>query len=130
MDTHHEGPLEGIGQIAIRVQDLDRAVQFYRDRLGLPFLFRAPGMAFLECGGIRLMLGLPDSDELDHPSSILYFDVVDIERAHRELGDRGIEFEEGPRRVAELESAELWMAFFRDPDRNLMALMEERPLKG
>lgn len=130
MDTSDEGLLEGIGQIAIRVHDLDRAVEFYRDRLGLPFLFRVPGMAFLDCGGVRLMLALPESDEFDHPSSVLYFEVDGIDQAHRELADRGLEFEEPPRKVADLESTGLWMAFFRDPDRNLMALMDERPLEG
>lgn len=130
MDTRHDGPLERIGQIAIRVHDLDRAVEFYCDGLGLPLLFRVPGMAFLDCDGIRLMLGLPEGEELDRPSSIIYFEVDEIERAHRDLDGRGVEFEEGPHKVADLESAELWMAFFRDPDRNLMALMDERPREG
>lgn len=130
MDASGEALLERIGQISVRVHDLDRAVEFYRDRLGIPFLFRVPGMAFLDCGGIRLMLALPEDDEFDHPSSVLYFEVGGIERAHGELRAEGVEFEDGPRKVADLESAELWMAFFRDPDRNLMALMDERPREG
>lgn len=127
METSDEGPLDGIGQIAIRVHDLERAVEFYRDDLGLRHLFQVPGMAFLDCGGVRLMLTLPESDEFDHPSSVLYFEVEALDRAHRQLSDRGIEFEEDPHKVADLEEGELWMAFFRDPDRNLMALMDERP---
>lgn len=130
MDASGEALLERIGQISVRVHDLDRAVEFYRDRLGIPFLFRVPGMAFLDCGGIRLMLALPEDDEFDHPSSVLYFEVEGIERAHDQLRAEGVEFEDGPRKVADLESAELWMAFFRDPDRNLMALMDERPREG
>lgn len=126
MNTADGDLLGPIGQISIRVHDVDRAVAFYRDTLGLREFFRAPGMAFLECGGVRLMLSLPERDELDHPSSILYFRVRGIEGSHRDLTARGVAFEEGPHRVAELDSGELWMAFFRDPDRNLMALMEER----
>lgn len=130
MDASDDALLERIGQISLRVHDLDRAVEFYRDVLGLRHLFRVPGMAFLECGALRLMLTLPESDEFDHRSSVLYFEVEQIERAHRELDERGVEFEGPPHKVADMEAAELWMAFFRDPDRNLMALMCERAREG
>lgn len=118
--------LGAIGQIAVNVRDLERAVGFYRDTLGLPFLMEAPGMAFFDCGGTRLMLGLPESDEYDHPASILYFRIADIETAHRELAGRGVEFRREPFLVARMPDHELWMAFFRDSEGNTMALMEEK----
>lgn len=128
MATSDDGPLEALGQVAIRVHHLARAVESYRDdALRLRHLFRAPGMALLECGGVRLMLTLPESDEFDHPSSLLYFEVEGIDGTHRELRARGAEFERDPHKVADLGASELWLAFFRDPDRNLMALMAERP---
>ena len=119
--------LDAIGQIALRVHDVDEAVEYYRDRLGMRFLFQVPGMAFFDCEGVRLMLGLPEGAAQDHPGSILYFRVPDIEAAHAALRDRGVEFVEGPRKVAELESHDLWLAFFRDPWSNPLALMSEVP---
>ena len=119
--------IKGIGQIHISVADVDRAVEFYRDMLGLPFLFRVPGqpMAFFDCGGVRLMLGVPESPAVDHPSSVLYYRVEDLRAAHATLTGRGVRFENEPHLVARLPDHELWMAFFRDVDANLLALMSE-----
>lgn len=118
--------LERIGQIAIPVHDVPRAIAFYRDLLGLRFLFDAPpSMAFLECGGVRLMLTIPEAAH-DHPSSIVYFAVSDVERTYAELRDRGVEFIDAPHVVSRLAGTELWLAFFRDPDGNVMGLMQER----
>lgn len=118
--------LERIGQIAIPVHDVPRAIAFYRDVLGLRFLFEAPpSMAFLECGGVRLMLAIPEAAH-DHPSSIFYFTVTDIETTYASLRDRGVEFIDAPHVVARMGAAELWMAFFRDPDGNVMGMMQER----
>jgi methylmalonyl-CoA/ethylmalonyl-CoA epimerase len=114
-----------IGQIAINVHDLGRAVTFYRETLGMRFLFQAPKLAFFDCGGIRLMLGLPEKPEFDHPSSVIYFTVADIKEAFETLSARGVVFEGEPHVVARLEASDLWMAFFRDADRNLLALMRE-----
>lgn len=127
MDAASDTPLVRIGQIAVRVRELDTAIEFYRDTLGLEFLFRVPRMAFLDCGGVRLMLAVPEEEEYDHPASTLYFEVAEIEGAFRELSSRGVPFEGPPHRVADLGTRELWMAFFRDPAENLMALMAERP---
>ena len=118
--------LSEIGQIAVNVHDLDRATAFYRDALGIPHLFSAPGMSFFDCGGVRLLLGLPETPEVDHPPSILYFRVADIQEAHRILAGRGVGFEGESHVVHRTETHELWMAFFRDSERNLMALMSER----
>jgi methylmalonyl-CoA/ethylmalonyl-CoA epimerase len=118
--------LSRIAQIAVIVHDLDRAAGFYRDTLGMKEMFRVPRMAFFDCAGLRLMLGLPEKPEFDHPSSIIYFDVPDIQEAHRTLAGRGVRFETEPHFVAPLGPRDLWMAFFRDSEDNLMALQSER----
>jgi len=119
--------LTEVGQIAMSVQDLDAATAFYRDVLGLPFLFQAPGMSFFQCGDIRLMLGQPETPQSGDPSSIIYYRVEDARSAYETLKGRGVEFEQEPLLVHKTEDHELWMAFFRDPDRNLLALMSEVP---
>jgi predicted enzyme related to lactoylglutathione lyase len=116
--------LSAIGQIAVNAHDLDRAVEFYRDKLGIKHLFSVPPkMAFFDCAGIRLMLALPETKEFDHPSSILYFNVDDIQQAFATLSERGVPFEEEPIFVANMGTYDLWMASFRDSENNLMALM-------
>lgn len=119
--------IDGIGQIAIVVHDVPRATAFYRDTLGLRFLFDAPNLAFFDCGGVRLMLSTPSSPEFDHPGSIVYYKVADIDRAYHVLAERGVAFDQKPHVVAKLEAHDLWLAFFRDPDKNMLALMCERP---
>jgi len=123
--TPTEFGLARIGQIAVIVKDLPRATRFYRETLGMKFLFEVPGMAFFDCDGIRLMLGLPEKPEFDHPASILYYQVGDIRAAHELLVARGVEFIEPPRLVAPLQHADLWLAFFRDSEGNPLALMSE-----
>jgi len=118
--------LSRIGQVSMRAQDLDRAIAFYRDTLGLPFLFKAPPqLAFFDCGGVRLMLDVPESPALDHPGSILYFAVEDIQQAHALLVARGTTFRRDPHLVARLPDREVWMAFFDDSEGNTLALMSE-----
>ena len=120
--------LSGIGQIAITVKDLGRAVAFYRDTLGLRFLFEAPPkMAFFDCGGVRLMLGVPEKPEFDHPASVLYYKVGDIQAAWKSLSEAGADLRSAPHLVARLPGHELWMAFFRDTEGNTLALMSEVP---
>ncbi len=114
-----------IGQIAITVHDVPRAVTFYRDSLGLRLLFEMPRMAFFDCGGVRLMLGVPEKPEFDHPSSILYFKVPDLRQTHQTFVARGVEFVTPPHLIARMPDHELWMAFFRDLDDNTLALMSE-----
>jgi catechol 2,3-dioxygenase-like lactoylglutathione lyase family enzyme len=116
-----------IGQIAINVHDVDRATAFYRDILGLPLLFTAGGMAFFDCGGIRLMLARPEKPEFDHPSSVLYLTVSDIEAAHQRMLKSGVQFEDKPHVIARMPNHDLWMTFFHDSERNLLALMSEVP---
>src|ERR1700722_9108455 len=117
--------LSAIGQIAMTSHDIARTVEFYRDKLGIRFLFEAPNMAFFDCGGIRLMLG-PSEGTKDSFSSIVYFKVDDIETASDALKARGVAFERDPHLVAKMPDYDLWLAFFRDPDRNTLALMCEK----
>jgi methylmalonyl-CoA/ethylmalonyl-CoA epimerase len=116
--------LSTIGQIAITVTDVARAIAFYRDTLGIKLLFQMPNMGFFDCGGVRLMLSGSDKPG-ETFSSVIYFKVADIQTAAKELAARGVAFEREPHMIAKLPDHELWMAFFRDPDRNLLALMSE-----
>jgi predicted enzyme related to lactoylglutathione lyase len=120
-------PLAQIGQISIVVQDIARATAFYRDALGLPFLFEAPGLAFFQCGPVRLMLGGAEDPEFDHKASVLYFDVADIDAAHQALAARGVKFRDGPHVVHRANDRALWMAFFEDSEGNVFAIMAWRP---
>jgi methylmalonyl-CoA/ethylmalonyl-CoA epimerase len=128
MPTHAPASpgLSQIGQIAIAVKDLGAAVTFYRDVLSLPFLFDAPpNLAFFDCGGVRLMLTIPEKPEFDHPSSILYFKVPNIQETTAVLKSRGVTFESDPHLIAKMPSHDLWMAFLRDPEKNLIGVMSE-----
>jgi len=124
--AEHDLSQSRIGQIAVVVQDLDRAVAFYRDTLGLRFLFQAPPrLAFFDCGGVRLMLDVPEEEEFKHASSIFYCKVDDIQGTWATLRDRGVDFRDEPHLVARMPDHELWMAFFRDGEGNTLALMSE-----
>lgn len=118
--------LNRIGQIAITVRDLPRAVAFYRDVLGIRHLFDAgPKLSFFDCGGVRLMLDIPEQPEFQHPPSILYYKVEDILATHRELKEKGVRFEDEPHVIAKLPDHALWMTFARDSEGNVFALMSE-----
>jgi methylmalonyl-CoA/ethylmalonyl-CoA epimerase len=119
--------LESIGQIAINVKDTARARAFYRDVLGLRHLFDAgPNLAFFQCGGVRLMLSPPSKPEHDNPGSIIYYKVADLVATHAAMVARGAAFEAEPHLVATMPDHALWMAFLRDSEGNLLALMEEK----
>ena len=115
-----------LGQIAINAKDVDRAIAFYQDVLGLKLLFKAPpSLAFFDCGGVRLMLDHAEKPEFDHLSSVLYFSVPDIQSAYLKLKESGVRFEDEPHVIAKMPSHDLWMTFFRDSESNLLALMSE-----
>ena len=117
--------LSRIHQISMRAHDVDRAVRFYRDTLGLPFLFAAPPrLAFFDCGGVRLMLSTPEP-AFDHPGSVLYFAVDDIRQMHEALTSRGVAFRTAPHKIATLADREVWLADFEDSEGNTLALMSE-----
>jgi predicted enzyme related to lactoylglutathione lyase len=123
------GAIEGVGQIHISVADIDRAVAFYRDVLGLAFLFQVPGqkMAFFDCGGVRLYLGVP-SDPKYRSNALLYYTVGDIDAAYESLAAKGVEFLSEPRVIHRTDASELWMAGFQDPEGNYAQIMCEKPL--
>jgi len=126
MNTAAGTGISRIGQIAITARDVERAAAFYQDVLGLKLLFKAPpGLAFFDCGGVRLMLSRPEKPEFDHPSSILYFAVPDIQAAHLSMKAHGVHFEDEPHLLAKMPDHDLWMTFFRDSEGNLMGLMSE-----
>jgi methylmalonyl-CoA/ethylmalonyl-CoA epimerase len=118
--------LSAIGQIALPVRDLRRAVAYYRELLRVPFLFEAPpGLAFFDCAGIRLMLDTTTAQKTASGGSILYYRVEDIAFAYNTLKSRGIEFEDAPHLIHKFPDHELWMCFFRDSEGNNLALMSE-----
>jgi len=117
--------IERIGQVALSVSDLERSRAFYRDTLGLEFLFDAGNMAFLRCGDVRLMLGTSDKP-VEAGGTILYYKVADLEAAHGVLVERGVQFFSEPHLVARMPDHDLWMAFLRDPDGYAVGLMCEK----
>ena len=120
----HTG-LSRIQQISMRAHDVDRAVSFYRDTLGLPFLFAAPPrLAFFDCHGVRLMLSTPEPG-FDHPGSVVYFAVDDIRAIYDRLRSRGVAFSTEPHKIATLADREVWLADFADSEGNTLALMSE-----
>lgn len=114
-----------LGQVSVPVKDVNRAVAFYRDVLELKLLFQAGNMAFFELDGVRLLLSVAESPEFDHPGSILYYDVPDIQAACELLRSRNVEFLGAPHVIGKLGSTEVWMAFCRDTEGNVLAVMSE-----
>ena len=123
--TRPAAGLGRIGQIHVTVKDLARATAFYRDVLGLRFLFEVPRMSFFDCAGTRLMLGEAEKPGDTPYASVLYFTVPDIHETHAALKDRDVELIGEPHFVAKMETHDLWMAFFKDSEGNTMALMSE-----
>jgi catechol 2,3-dioxygenase-like lactoylglutathione lyase family enzyme len=117
--------LSRIGQIAVNAHDLPRAVAFYRDALGMRFLFEVPKLAFFDCAGVRLMISLPESAEFDHPASVIYYKVDDIGGSYAAMLSRGVTFVDQPHLVAKLPDHDLWMVFLKDTEGNTLALMSE-----
>ncbi|SDN53839.1 methylmalonyl-CoA epimerase [Paenibacillus sp. yr247] len=122
-----ENSLTQIAQISVNAADIERAVIFYRDTLGMNFLFQASQVAFFDCNGIRLMLSLPENPEFTHPSSVIYDKVEDIKRVYEVLIERGVSFINEPHVAANMGSIDIWMAFFRDTEGNTLALTSEVP---
>jgi predicted enzyme related to lactoylglutathione lyase len=119
-------PIE-LGQVAVTVSDVGKALPFYRDVLGLEHLFSpAPNLAFLAAGSVRIMLTTPQGAGSAGANSILYFKVADIGATHAAMVERGAVSERAPQLTAKLPDHELWMGFLRDPDGNIVGLMEEK----
>jgi methylmalonyl-CoA/ethylmalonyl-CoA epimerase len=120
-----------VGQILIPVDDLDRGIAFYRDTLGLRYLFSAPPkMSFFQSGKVRLLVGVPEDGQPRQRGAVVYFRVPDIHAVHRTLVERGVKFVGSPTMIHRAGSTELWLAEFRDPDGNQLALMSELPVGG
>ena len=116
-----------LGQIALTVSDVQRSSAFFRDKVGLRFLFAAgPTLAFLDLGGVRLMLSAPEGDFTPGSSTVLYLKVPDIDVAFADMKARGVSFVDTPHLIAPMPDHDLWMTFFRDPDGHTLALMCER----
>ena len=120
-----------IAQLLIPIEDFDKGVAFYRDTLGLAFLFAAPPqMAFFNCGGVRLLVGVTPAGQQAQRGSTIYFKVADIRAVFSTLEDRGVRFAAEPHVVNRSPKSELWLAEFKDPDGNQLALMSEVALGG
>lgn len=121
--------LSRIVQIAVTVSDLEKSLTFYRDVLGMRFLFQAPNVVFFDCDGVRLMLGLggANTDAAARQGTIVYFMAADIRSTYAALVQRGAPAEREPSVIARLGSVDVWLGFVRDLDDNLIGLMEEVP---
>jgi methylmalonyl-CoA/ethylmalonyl-CoA epimerase len=117
--------IQKIGQIGVPVQNIERAIHFYKDELGLPLLFSMDTMAFFDCNGIRLMLSLPEKEQFAHPSSVIYFQVENIKEKYEELLSKGVQFLDEPHIVAKMGQTETWMTFFKDTEDNTHAFISE-----
>lgn len=117
--------IQKVGQIGVPVQNLEKAVHFYQEQLGLPLLFQTGNMAFLDCNGLRLMLSLPEKEQYAHASSVIYFQVADIQTAFEELTNKNVTFIDEPHLVAKIGQTETWMTFFKDTEDNTHALVSE-----
>jgi methylmalonyl-CoA/ethylmalonyl-CoA epimerase len=117
--------VQKVGQIAVPVKNLDQAVHFYKEKLELPLLFTSNGLAFFECNGLRLLLSVPEKEEFAQSSSIIYFQVSDINEAYGDLLNKDVTFIDEPHLIAKMGQTETWMAFFKDSEGNTLALMSE-----
>jgi methylmalonyl-CoA/ethylmalonyl-CoA epimerase len=116
-----------IGQIALPTRDVDRAEAFYGEKLGLRKLFRFGDLTFFDCAGVRLLVEKVRDAEPLSAGGTIYLRCADIALAVKELTARGVAFYQQPHLIAEMDDHDLWMAFFKDPDGNSLALMHEAP---
>lgn len=121
------GLIRKLGQVSLPARDIVRAIQFYRDTLGLPYIWNNSRMAFFQVGATRLLIELPEDPEFDR-GSILYFDVEDIDATAATLKARGVLFEDEPHHIGDLGDIAVWMTFFRDSEGNLVGLQCERSI--
>lgn len=117
--------IQKVGQIGIPVKNLEQAIDFYKNKLGLTLLFNTDNMAFLECDGMRLLLSLPEKEEFAKSSSVIYFQVENIKDTYEDLVAKEVTFIDEPHVVAKMGQTETWMTFFKDTEGNTLALMSE-----
>jgi len=117
--------VQKVGQIGVPVKDLNRALDFYKEKLGLPLLFNTDRLAFFQCDELRIMLTLPESEGFSKSSSVIYFQVNNIRDSYEDLLSKEVIFIDEPHIVAKVGQIETWMAFFKDTEENIHALMSE-----
>ena len=122
-------PIKNVGQIGIPVKDIQRAMDFYQNKMELTLLFNTDSMAFFDCDGLRLMLTLPEKEAFDHPSSVIYFQVANINDTYKDLESNNVVFLDKPHMVTRMGQTETWMVFFKDTEDNTHALMSEVQVK-
>lgn len=115
-----------LGQVAVNVENVKRAVTFYKDVINLSLLFEMDDLAFFQCGDTRLLLSRAEKEEFNHPSSVLYFQVEDLNSEVLRMKEAGATFTDEPHMVAKVEDTETWMVFFKDTEGNTLALMNKR----
>lgn len=120
--------LSTLRQISYVVNDVQRMSEYFENTLRIKKLFDAPGMSFFDLGGVRLMMTLPADNNAHLGNSVLYFAATDIDASVAALKLAGVVFEREPFMVARMPDHEFWLAFFRDPENNLLALSCEKPL--
>jgi methylmalonyl-CoA/ethylmalonyl-CoA epimerase len=117
--------IQKVGQIGVPVQNLERALEFYRDKLGLQLLFHTDRLALLQCDSVRILLSLPEKEEFAQSSSVIYFQVEDLTKTYHDLKEKGVSFIDKPHIVGKMEQTEIWMAFFKDTEDHTHAFMSE-----
>jgi predicted enzyme related to lactoylglutathione lyase len=123
--------VSGLAQVALTVRDLEASVAFYRDVLGLTFLFSAPpSLAFLQCGPTRVMLNGDPQAKPPAGGPILYYAVADIQAAFSAITAKGAPLKEAPKAIARVGGREVWLGFTEDPDGHAVGLMSEVPVTG
>lgn len=117
--------IQNVGQIGVPVKDLNKAIHFYKEILGLTLLFNTDSMAFFDCNGLRLLVSLPEKEEFAYSSSVIYFQVENINEVYENLISKEVVFIDKPHAVAKIGQTETWMTFFKDTEGNTHALMSE-----
>ncbi len=125
--------IDRLHQVALTTKNISRSCEFYRDTLGLKQIevIDPPGLAFFDVDGVRLSL-MQDAGA-EPSNSVIYFRVSDIDSAVEVLKQKSVSLEQEPELVFKDEEGQFgeageeeWMAFFRDPDGNLLALVSRK----
>lgn len=117
--------IQKVGQIGVPVKNIESAIEFYKEKLGLPLLFNTDRLAFFQLNDLRIMLSLPEKEEFAHPSSVIYFQVESLKDKYEELLKKGVTFIDEPHIVGKMGNTEIWMAFFQDTEGNTHAITSE-----
>lgn len=108
-------------RVILRVSDMDEALAFWGERVGLDVVFRSPAFSFLDAGGTEVVLNAV-SDVPPPGLTELVLEVDDVRAGHAALAARGVPFEVDLRPVTSDGGRELLASHFRDLDGNLASL--------